>query len=589
MNSDTDGTPTTVPGDDHQHHQHHRLAMPCDVSPMPFHLYRPYCPLTLPDRTWPDREFARAPRWASVDLRDGNQALVDPMDPERKLRLFETLVAIGFKEIEVGFPSASQTDFDFQRQIIEEGLIPDDVTIQVLVQCREELIERTFESLVGAPRAIVHFYNSTSELQRRVVFGLDRAGITDIAVNAARLCKKFEATLPGTDVRYEYSPESFTGTEPEFAVEICEAVMSVIEPTPERPIIINLPNTVEMYGPNVYADVIEWFGRTIKNRDSIILSLHPHNDRGTAVAAAELAVLAGADRVEGTLFGNGERTGNVDIVTLAMNLFSQGIDPALDFGDIDRVRRVAEYATRMPVHPRHPYAGDLVYTAFSGSHQDAIKKGFAALGSEYEQWEVPYLPIDPSHTGRTYEAIIQVNSQSGKGGVAYVMDTEHGLDLPRRLQVEFSKQVQAVTEDSGTVIRPGEMWDVFSSTYLPDDAGVRLIGSEVTTGGNRTTVTAQLLVDGEPRTVMGEGNGPIDALLGALRAELGIDFEVKDYSQHALTAGSEASAVAYVEAEGPDGSTWWGVGMDSSILEASLHAVVSAANRDLERRAAAGD
>ena len=564
---------TTDPGG------HRRPAMPCDVSPMPFHLYRPYRPLTLPDRTWPDRQFTRAPRWASVDLRDGNQALVDPMDPERKLKLFRTLVDIGFKEIEVGFPSASHTDYDFQRQIIEEGLIPDDVTIQALVQCREELIERTFESLTGAPRAIVHFYNSTSELQRRVVFGLDRAGIVDIAVNAARLCKKFESTLPGTDVRYEYSPESFTGTEPAFAVEICEAVMAVIEPTPERPIIINLPNTVEMYGPNVYADVIEWFGRTIAHRDSIILSLHPHNDRGTAVAAAELGVLAGADRVEGTLFGNGERTGNVDVVTLAMNLFSQGIDPALDFSNIDKVRRVAEYATRMPVHPRHPYAGDLVYTAFSGSHQDAIKKGFDAVGDDYDHWEVPYLPIDPSHTGRTYEAIIQVNSQSGKGGVAYVMDTEHGLDLPRRLQIEFSKQVQAVTEDSGTVIRAGEMWDVFSRTYLPEDAGVRLVGSEVATGGRRTTVTAQLLVDGRPHTVMGEGNGPIDALVGALRTDLGVDFEVKDYSEHALTAGSGASAVAYVEAEGPDGSTWWGVGMDSSILDASLAAVVSAANR----------
>ncbi len=562
-----------------------RLDMPCDVSPMPFQLYRPYRPLVLPDRTWPDRQCDRAPRWASVDLRDGNQALVDPMDPERKLALFAALVEIGFKEIEVGFPSASQPDYEFQRQIIEQNLIPDDVTIQVLVQCRQELIERTFESLAGAPRAIVHFYNSTSELQRRVVFGLDRAGIIDIAVTAARLCKKFEAELAGTDVRYEYSPESFTGTEPDFAVEICEAVMAVIEPTPERPMIINLPNTVEMYGPNVYADVIEWFGRTVKNRDSIVLSLHPHNDRGTAVAAAELAVLAGADRVEGTLFGNGERTGNVDVVTLAMNLFSQGIDPALDFSDIDRVRRVAEYATRMPVHPRHPYAGDLVYTAFSGSHQDAIKKGFAALGTGYDHWEVPYLPIDPSHTGRTYEAVIQVNSQSGKGGVAYVMDAEHGLDLPRRLQVEFSKEVQAITEDTGTVIRPGEMWDVFSRTYLPDDAELRLIASEVTTGGHRTTVTAQLLVGGEPRTVMGDGNGPIDALVGALRTDFGIDFEVKDYNQHALTAGQDASAVAYIEAEGPDGSTWWGVGIDSSILDASLHAVVSAANRAIERPA----
>ena len=560
-----------------------RLAMPCDVSPMPFHLYRPHVPLVLRDRTWPDRQTTVAPQWASVDLRDGNQALVDPMDSERKLTLFRTLVDIGFKEIEVGFPSASQTDYDFQREIIDGGLIPDDVTIQVLVQCREELIERTFESLRGAKQAIVHFYNSTSTLQRRVVFGLDRQGIIDIATDAARLCKKFESTLPDTDIRYEYSPESFTGTEPEFAVAICEAVMEVIQPTPERPIVLNLPNTVEMYGPHVYADVIEWFGRTVRNRDSIVLSLHPHNDRGTAVAAAELAVLAGADRVEGTLFGNGERTGNVDVVTLAMNLFSQGVDPALDFSDIDKVRRVAEFATRMPVHPRHPYAGDLVYTAFSGSHQDAIKKGFEAIGQDYERWEVPYLPIDPSHTGSTYEAIIQVNSQSGKGGVAYIMDTEHGLDLPRRLQIEFSKRVQEVTEESGTVIQPGEMWDVFSRTYLPDEAGVRLLGSEMTTGGGRTTVTAQLLVDGEPHTVMGEGNGPIDALVGALRTDLDVAFEVKDYSEHALTSGSGASAVAYVEAEGSDGTTWWGVGMDSSILDASLAAVVSAANRARER------
>ena len=556
------------------------LAMPCDVNPMPFGLYRSHLPLTLSDRTWPDAEFRRAPSWASVDLRDGNQALIDPMDAQRKLKLFETLVAVGFKEIEVGFPSASQTDFDFQRLIIEEDLIPEDVTIQVLVQCREELIERTYESLVGARSAIVHFYNSTSELQRRVVFGLDKAGIVDIAVNAARLCKKFEADVPGTAIRYEYSPESFTGTEPEFAVEICEAVMDVIEPTPKRPIILNLPATVEMYSPNVYADVIEWFGRTIRNRDSVILSLHPHNDRGTAVAAAELAVLAGADRVEGTLFGNGERTGNVDIVTLAMNLFSQGIDPALDLGDIERVRRIAEYATRMPIHPRPPYAGDLVYTAFSVSHQDAIKKGMTAIGEEYGEWEVPYLPIDPMHTGRTYEAIIRVNSQSGKGGVAYLMDAEHGLDLPRRLQVEFSKTVQRVTEASGTEIRPAELWEVFSETYL-DDQGIRLLSSEITTGDQRTTVTAQLLVAGEHRTVKSEGNGPIDAMVAGLRAELGVEFEVKDYSEHALTSGSGASAVAYVEAEGPDGTTWWGVGMDSSILDASLSAVVSAANRQL--------
>jgi 2-isopropylmalate synthase len=554
-----------------------RLALPCDTSPMPFGKYSPHIPIQLADRTWPDRLFERAPRWASVDLRDGNQALIDPMDPERKRRLFDTLVDIGFKEIEVGFPSASQPDFDFQRSLIEEDLVPDDVEIQVLVQCRDELIERTYESLVGAHRAIVHFYNSVSELQRRVVFGLDKAGIIDIATGAARLCKKLEPSLGGTEIRYEYSPESFTGTEPDFAVEICEAVMDVIEPTPERPIILNLPATVEMYSPNVYADVIEWFDRTISNRDCVVLSLHPHNDRGTAVAAAELAVLAGADRIEGTLFGNGERTGNVDMVTLAMNLFSQGIDPALDFGDIEKIRRVAEYATRLPVHPRHPYAGDLVYTAFSGSHQDAIKKGMTALGDDYDKWEVPYLPIDPKHLGRTYEAIIRVNSQSGKGGVAWLMDTEHGLDLPRRLQIEFSKTVQSVTEASGTEIRPAEMWEVFSDTYLPDDAGIRLLTSEITSSADGTTVIAQLVVDGHHQTVKGIGNGPIDALVAGLR-DLGVTLEVVDYSEHALTSGSGASAVAYVEVE-TEGTKLWGVGMDSSILEASLHAVVSAANR----------
>ena len=503
---------------------------PCD---MPYQKYSPNRPLELPDRTWADGQLTAAPIWCSVDLRDGNQALIDPMDPARKLKFFETLVGMGFKEIEVGFPAASQPDFDFIRQIIEEDRIPDDVAIQVLVQCRAELIERTYEAIAGAHHAIVHFYNSTSTLQRRVVFGLDRAGIVDIATNAARLVKKHEASVPGTKITYEYSPESFTGTEPEFAVEICAAVMDVLEPAPDRRMIVNLPNTVEMYGPNTYADVIEWFGRQIPNRDSMVLSVHPHNDRGTAVAAAELAQLAGADRVEGTLFGNGERTGNVDVVTLALNLFSQGVDPRLDLHDVDSLRRVAEYCNRLPVHPRHPYAGDLVYTAFSGSHQDAIKKGMAALPPDYATWEVPYLPIDPKHVGRTYEAIIRVNSQSGKGGVAYLMDAEHGLDLPRALQVEFSKQVQAVTEASGTEIKPGELWDVFSRTYLPDDAGIRLISSEVVSGGERgTSVVAQVLVDGQHRTLSGQGNGPVAALVNGLRAELGIDVAVEDYHEH---------------------------------------------------------
>jgi 2-isopropylmalate synthase len=550
---------------------------PCD---MPYHKYRPARPLELPDRTWADRHLTHAPLWCSVDLRDGNQALIDPMDPARKLKFFETLVGMGFKEIEVGFPAASQPDFDFIRQIIEEDRIPDDVAIQVLVQCRPELIERTYEAIAGAHHAIVHFYNSTSTLQRRVVFGLDKGGIIDIATSAARLVRKHEESVSGTIVTYEYSPESFTGTEPEFAVEICAAVMDVLEPAPDRKMVINLPNTVEMYGPNTYADVIEWFGRQIPNRDSIVLSVHPHNDRGTAVAAAELAQLAGADRVEGTLFGNGERTGNVDVVTLALNLFTQGVDPRLDMHDIDHLRRVAEYCNRLPVHPRHPYAGDLVYTAFSGSHQDAIKKGMDALPGDYATWEVPYLPIDPKHVGRTYEAIIRVNSQSGKGGVAYLMDAEHGLDLPRALQVEFSKQVQAVTEASGTEIKAGELWDVFANTYLADDARIRLISSEVASGGERgTSVVAQVLVDGQHRTISGQGNGPVAALVNGLRSELGLEVSVEDYHEHSLTAGSEASAVAYVQATGANGERTWGVGIDSSILDASLEAVISAANR----------
>jgi 2-isopropylmalate synthase len=548
---------------------------------MPFEKYRPFLPLplALPDRAWPNRRNEKAPQWCAVDLRDGNQALIDPMDPARKRRMFDALVQMGFKEIEVGFPSASQPDFDFVRQLIEEDLVPDDVTIQVLTQCRPELIERTYESIKGAHRAIVHFYNSTSILQRRVVFGLDYDGITQIATDAARLARKLEDTVPRTQVRYEYSPESFTGTEIDYVVEICSAVMDVIEPDGARPIIFNLPATVEMYTPNIYGDVIEYFHRHVPHRDRVVLSLHPHNDRGTAVAAAEFGVMAGADRVEGCLFGNGERTGNVDIVTLAMNLFSQGVDPELDVNDIDALRRVAEYCNRLPVHPRHPYVGDLVYTAFSGSHQDAIKKGFAALGDDYEEWGVPYLPIDPKHVGRTYEAVIRVNSQSGKGGVAYIMHAEHGLDLPRRLQIEFSKTIQGITEDTGTEITPVQMWDAFVAEYLPDDAPVRLVSHESTTGEDGSTVVAKLVVDGERRTVSGAGNGPIAAFVAALTADLGVDIDVVDYSEHAVGAGSDATAVAYVETQSSDGTVRWGIGMDESITTASLRAVVSAVNR----------
>jgi len=561
----------------------YKYPTPCE---MPFALYEPFRPLEgVADfqRTWPGRHLEVAPAWCSVDLRDGNQALIDPMDPARKLRFFETLVGMGFKEIEVGFPAASQPDFDFIRQIIDEERIPDDVVIQVLVQCRPELIERTFEAIDGARHAIVHFYNSTSVLQRRVVFGLEKQGIIDIATNAARLVKKFESAVGKTRVSYEYSPESFTGTEPEFAVEICAAVMDVIAPSVDDKIIINLPNTVEMFGPNTYADVIEYMDRNLPNRDSVVLSVHPHNDRGTAVAAAELAQLAGADRVEGTLFGNGERTGNVDVVTLALNLMTEGIDPKLDLHDIDHLRQVAEHCNRLPVHPRHPYAGDLVYTAFSGSHQDAIKKGMDALATPYQRWEVPYLPIDPKHVGRSYEAIIRVNSQSGKGGVAYLMDFEHNLDLPRGLQVEFSKRVQAITEATGTEIKPADLWEAFSSDYLAEEANVRLISSEVSSGSQGTRVVAQVLLDGRHETVVGNGNGPVDALVNGLRDLLGLAFEVTDYHEHALTSGSEASAAAYVSARGPDGATLWGVGLHSSILDATLQAVISAANRLRDR------
>ena len=554
--------------------------VPARPNKMPVEKYVPFrpLPLRLPDREWPNCQIEHAPVWCSVDLRDGNQALIDPMDPGRKLQMFKALVGMGFKEIEVGFPSASQPDYDFIRQLIDEDLIPDDVTIQVLTQCRRDLIERTYECLRGARRAIVHFYNSTSVLQRRVVFRLDKEGVTRIAVDAAKICLEQEARLPGTDIRYEYSPESFTGTELDYAVEVCAAVMDVIQPTPKRPIILNLPATVEMYTPNIYGDAIEWFNRNVPRRDSVILSLHPHNDRGTAVAAAEFGLMAGADRIEGTLFGNGERTGNVDVVNLAMNMFSQGVDPALDIGDIDALRRVAEHCNRLPVGPRHPYVGDLVYTSFSGSHQDAIKKGMEALPPDYEAWEVPYLPIDPKHVGRSYEAVIRVNSQSGKGGVAYIMKTEHGMDLPRRLQIEFSRFVKVITEGSGTEITAEEIYEAFASEYLPASPRTRLVAYSTASDDGTITVQARLASEGATATISGQGNGPISALIHALRHDLGIEVDVLDYAEHALGAGEEATAVAYVEARS-HGEVRWGVGIDPNITTASMKAVLGALGR----------
>jgi len=573
---------------------------PSNPVPMPFEKYTPFVPIVLQDRTWPNVTISEAPLWCSVDLRDGNQALIDPMDPARKMRMFTELVAMGFKEIEIGFPSASQPDFDFLREIIEQDLIPEDVWIQVLVQCRPELIERTYQGLAGAPRAIVHFYNSTNPLQREVVFNQDQAGIKSIAIEGAQMCKAAEAAMPDrvdgsrTEIRYEYSPESFTLTEPDYAVEVCEAVMDVIEPTVEDRIILNLPATVECYSPNVYGDVIEWFGRTVKDRNKTIISLHPHNDRGCGVAAAEFGVMAGADRVEGTLFGNGERTGNVDVVNLAMNLFMNGVDPKLDISDIDKLRRVAEYCNRLPVSPRHPYVGDLVYTAFSGSHQDAIKKGIEALEKtrdrdtgEYPSFAVPYLPIDPKHVGRTYEAVIRVNSQSGKGGVAYVMKTEHGFDLPRRLQIEFSKTIQHVTEDSGTEITPGVMWENFQNEYLPAEPRFVLQSHELTTtstaGEGTTTIQAQVEADGKAHSLRGTGDGPVEAFVAALVGEFGgrvdNEFDVLDYSEHAIGQGANTTAVAYLETVRGDGEIRWGVGQSSNITTASLRAVLAAFER----------
>ncbi|MFW6187366.1 MAG: 2-isopropylmalate synthase [Actinomycetota bacterium] len=568
-------------------------------SGMPIHKYVPYqqqFPFDLSDRTWPDRVITEAPRWCAVDLRDGNQALIDPMNSDRKLKMFELLVRMGYKEIEVGFPSASQTDFDFVRRLVEEDRIPDDVTIQVLTQSREHLIERTYEAIDGADRAIVHLYNATSTLQRRVVFDQDMDGIVDIALSGARLCLKYEEQLRNTSVTYEYSPESYTGTELEFAARISNAVAETFEIGGDREMILNLPATVEMATPNVYADSIEWMCRNLYNRDATVVSLHPHNDRGTGVAAAELGYLAGADRIEGCLFGNGERTGNVDLVTLGLNLLTQGVDPQIDFSDIDAIRRTVEYCNQLPVPERAPYGGDLVFTAFSGSHQDAIKKGFdrmerdaAEQGRSVDElvWAVPYLPIDPKDLGRTYEAVIRVNSQSGKGGVAYLLKNEHGLDLPRRAQIEFSRVVQEHTDTTGGEVSGEELWRVFADEYLPaqHDGGpdrwgrYRITGLSTSTGeeGGRTTLEIGLDVDGVSHHRSGQGNGPIEALLGIFGAE-GVDVRVLDYTEHALSAGGDAQAASYVEAAVGD-RVLWGVGIDADTTRASLKAVVSAVNR----------
>ncbi len=582
------------------------MIHPQHPTPMPFTKYLPFqqqIQVELPDRTWPDQVMTQAPRWCAVDLRDGNQALIDPMDAERKLRMFKLLVKMGYKEIEVGVPSASQTDFDFVRELIEGGHIPDDVTIQVLTQCRDHLIERTYDAIRGSKQAIVHFYNSTSVLQRRVVFGMSKEGIIDIALQGARLCRKLEETIPETTVYYEYSPESYTGTELEFAVEICNAVIEVIDPTPDHKMIVNLPATVEMATPNVYADSIEWMVRHLDRRDSVVVSLHPHNDRGEGVAAAELGYLAGADRIEGCLFGNGERTGNVCLVTLGMNLYSQGIDPQIDFSDIDEIRRTVEYCTNLPVHPRHPYAGDLVYTAFSGSHQDAIKKGFedmdrrsAAAGTDVNgiDWGVPYLPIDPHDIGRSYEAVVRVNSQSGKGGVSYLLKSEHGLDLPRRLQVEFSQVVQRRTDAEGGELTAAEIWEMFADEYLHSDNPqtrwgrffpVRSILTSTDVGDDH--IESAILDNGAEVHISGSGNGPIDAFIDAMSA-LDVDVRVLDYHEHALSAGGDARAAAYVECAVGE-RVLWGVGLHESIVKASLRAIMSALNRAERDQAATKD
>ena len=553
------------------------------MSTMPIHKYEAFEPIGLADRAWPGKVIDKAPIWCSVDLRDGNQALVEPMGPERKRRMFELLCRMGFKEIEVGFPSASETDFDFCRQLVENDMIPADVTIQVLTQARDRLIRRTFDAIRGARRAIVHLYNSTSTTQRRVVFNADRAEIMKIATDGAALIRDLVPSVPETEVIYQYSPESFTGTELDYARDVCNAVMDVWQPAPDRKTIVNLPATVEMASANIYADQIEWMHRNIANRDCYLLSLHPHNDRGTAVAAAELGVMAGADRIEGTLFGNGERTGNVDLVTLALNLFTQGVDPELEIEDINEIIRTVEYCNRLPVHPRHPYGGELVFTAFSGSHQDAIKKGFAALEtSNSELWDVPYLPMDPKDVGRTYEAVIRINSQSGKGGIAYVMETDYGLKLPRMLQVEFSGVIQKVTDATGKEMESEEIRSIFEKEYLEQDGPIGFGNYRTVPDAHASEIrrmTAEITWNGEPRIVEGKGNGPIDGFIDALKNGLNLTMAIQNYHEHAVGKGADATAVAYVEVSTPDGGTLFGVGHDPNIVAASLRAIVSAANR----------
>lgn len=551
---------------------------------MPFRKYRPYDTVSLPDRAWPDTVIPRAPIWCSTDLRDGNQALVNPMDSARKERFFALLVHLGVKEIEVGFPSASKTDFDFVRKLVEDDLIPADTTIAVLTQARPELIERSFQAIEGAARAIVHLYNSTSTTQRRVVFRLDEAGITELAVRGTALCRELAARTP-TEIVFQYSPESFHHTELEYALEICEAVAEEWGPTEAAKMVVNLPTTVEAFPPNVYADRMEWFIRHFSKRRAAIMSIHPHNDRGTAVATAELGLMAGAERVEGCLFGNGERTGNVDLITLALNLLTQGVDPRLDLSQIDETRRIVEECNELPVHPRHPYVGELVYTAFSGSHQDAIKKGMDAQErSGSEVWDVPYLPLDPHDLGRSYEAIIRVNSQSGKGGVAYLMKTEHNLDLPRGLQVDFARQVQAITDARGGELTAEEIYDVFRSGYLEITTPYQLL-SYKHSSDEVDELEARLLVEGAETVIAGEGNGPIAAFVHALKAHTGLDVRVREYHEHAMGKGEDATAAAYIEADVGDEATW-GVGIHPSTVTASLRAVVNAVDRALAARAA---